>query len=149
MKQIFLGLLFLLLCSCAYIASGSSDAPDSVSLAELQGCYYREWFNYTEDLFCHRICIQNDTAFFQTKSFIGKLSEDSLHFQTSSVRDQSSETVLVTFPTPAQDGYYPNNLKIGKAKSVYTALKGNRKLLEYDFIQYTNDGWDLCQESFF
>ena len=147
MKRRDLSILFIIAFffqGCPYIASGDSDAPDKVSLKDLQGCQYFEKLyisSYSQEssLDCIEDCIV-DSLFYRQKTVYKadtnfKDTDTSLTNPLWRFEKIVYDTSIVKTLGPRKDGFYYDNFQIGS----------NEENTDDYFRRYKN-GWTLCKK---
>ncbi|MBQ3721263.1 MAG: hypothetical protein IJM92_13630 [Fibrobacter sp.] len=83
----------MLLTACPYIAHGTSEAAEFVSLDEVQGCFYgttlKDWDNQTKKMYCYRLCLDENSALISRRiQYVDQVSDDSM--KVTSVEEDTS-----------------------------------------------------------
>lgn len=97
-----LGFIAVTQTACPYIAHGTSEAAEFVSLEEAQGCFYgatlNNWNDRTKKLYCYQLCLDENSASISRKIQyvvqnsdesieVTSVEEDTLFFKTYRLND--------------------------------------------------------------
>jgi len=88
-----LGFIAVAQTACPYIAHGTSEAAEFVSLDEVQGCFYgttlKDWDNQTKKMYCYRLCLDENSALISRRiQYVDQVSDDSM--KVTSVEEDTS-----------------------------------------------------------
>lgn len=172
--KLFRVLLFfacMVFCACSIpFVSGESDAPDALTLEDVQGCYYYE--SYEENLIthwdynsqkyvsvdsmqsfltCKKLCIEgeNETLTSFTKKEKWSTKNPSVKESTTSTGEMDSKQVILFKPENSaenywQQGIFENNFSYFDMYR-HTTEFYEKKGVKY-FDGYSSKGWEICEE---